>query len=163
MNYTIRIAQAQDYEAVNAIVRVGQVEHAEALPTIFAELDRVVAMGWYRSFSDAVNKVILVAECEIGIVGVSMLELKKSAPYDALVPRTYAHLNELAVAPMSRSQGVGTKLYTASLQWAQERGASSLELNVWEFNERAIAFYESLGMSTLHRTMSIELLTSKGE
>ncbi|MDF2649043.1 MAG: hypothetical protein K0Q73_4848, partial [Paenibacillus sp.] len=47
-----------------------------------------------------------------------------------------------------------TKLYEASITWARERSADSLELNVWEFNERAIAFYKSLGMFTLNRTMT---------
>ncbi|MFD0699030.1 GNAT family N-acetyltransferase [Paenibacillus sp. GCM10027628] len=133
MEITIRKAKAEDYDAVNAIIRFGQEEHAEALPHLFARLDRVVAMSWYRSFSDQLNKVILVAEIAAQLVGVAMLELKKSPPYDALVPRTYAYMNELAVAPAYQRQGIGTKLYEASLQWAQEHGASSLELNVWEF------------------------------
>ena len=157
MEITIRSAKAEDYEAVNAIVRYGQEEHAEALPHIFARLDRVVAMGWYYSFSDQKNKVILVAEYESAIVGIAMLELKKSPPYEALAPRIYAYMNELAVAPAYQRQGIGKMLYAASLQWALEREASSLELNVWEFNERAMAFYRSVGMSTLNRTMTMTL------
>jgi ribosomal protein S18 acetylase RimI-like enzyme len=154
LELNIRTARLEDYEAVNAIIRIGQEEHAEALPDRFAKLDRVVAMGWYRSFSDQQNKIILIAEKDGMVVGVAMLEMKKSPSYEALVPRTYAYLNELAVSPDFQRQGIGTTLYWASVTWAEERAASSLELNVWEFNERAIAFYKSLGMSTLNRTMS---------
>ncbi|MDQ0898555.1 MULTISPECIES: GNAT family N-acetyltransferase [unclassified Paenibacillus] len=154
MELIIRTAQLEDYEAVNAIIRVGQEEHADALPERFARLDHVVAMGWYRSFSDQQNKVILVAEKEGLVIGVAMLEMKKSPTYEALVPRTFAYLNELAVSPDYLRQGIGTKLYKASIAWARERSAASLELNVWEFNERAIAFYKSLGMFTLNRTMT---------
>ncbi|MBD0380434.1 GNAT family N-acetyltransferase [Paenibacillus sedimenti] len=157
MEISIRTAKAEDYDAVNAIIRFGQEEHADALPHVFAKLDRVVAMGWFRSYSDQNTKVILVAEYETRIVGVAMLELKKSPPYEALVPRTYAYMNELAVDPAYQRQGIGTMLYAASLQWAKNRQASSLELNVWEFNSRAIAFYQSLGMSTLNRTMTIPI------
>lgn len=155
--FILRRARSEDYEAVNAIIRFGQEEHAAALPNHFARLDRVVAMGWYRSFSDQTNKVIWVAEHNGQVVGVAMLEMKKSPSYEALVPRTYAYLNELAVSPDFQRQGVGTKLYQASAAWAREQGASSMELNVWEFNESARAFYQSLGMSTLNRTMSSDL------
>ncbi|GFZ90191.1 hypothetical protein GCM10008018_40500 [Paenibacillus marchantiophytorum] len=157
MDISIRTAQLDDYEAVNTIIYAGQEEHADALPDRFARLDRVVAMGWYRSFADQHNKAILVAESQGRVVGVAMLEMKKSPSYEALVPRTYAYLNELAVSPDAQRQGIGTALYKSSVSWAQDRGASTLELNVWEFNERAIAFYQSLGMLTLNRTMSMNL------
>lgn len=157
MGLIIRTARSEDYEAVNTIIRVGQEEHSEALPDRFARLERVVAMGWYRSFADQRNKVILVADLDELVVGVAMLEMKKSPAYEALVPRNYAYLNELAVTPDFQRRGIGTKLYAASATWAREREASSLELNVWEFNERAIAFYTSLGMLTLNRTMSFTL------
>ncbi|OPH47200.1 hypothetical protein BC351_11900 [Paenibacillus ferrarius] len=157
MELKIRSARLEDYEAVNALIRTGQEEHADALPDRFARLDRVVAMGWYRSFSDQMSKAILVAETSGLVVGTAMLEMKKSQAYEALVPRTYAYINELAVSPDYQRQGIGTKLYQAAADWAQQRQASSLELNVWEFNERAIAFYQSLGMLTLNRTMTIQL------
>ncbi|WNR42289.1 GNAT family N-acetyltransferase [Paenibacillus roseipurpureus] len=157
MNIRLRSAVAGDYDAVNAIIREGQDEHAEALPDRFARLDQVVAMGWYRSFSKQPNKEIIVAECGDKLVGVAMLEMKQSPSFEALVPRTYAYLNELAVASTHQRQGIGKKLYTASLAWARERGASSLELNVWEFNERAQQFYASVGMRTLHRMLFTDL------
>ncbi|SDN83708.1 Ribosomal protein S18 acetylase RimI [Paenibacillus sp. yr247] len=161
MELIIRTARSEDYEAVNAIIRVGQEEHADALPDRFARLDRVVAMGWYRSFSDQQNKVIFIADLDGLVVGLAMLEMKKSPSYEALVPRTYAYLNELAISPDFQRQGIGTKLYRASVAWAEERAASSLELNVWEFNDRAIAFYKSLGMMTLNRTMTTTIKIQK--
>jgi GNAT superfamily N-acetyltransferase len=159
MNIIIREALQEDYDAVNAIIREGQVEHADALPGIFADVDRVVAMGWYRSFSDPENKIILIAEYERTQVGVAMLEVRKSPAYEALVPRSYVQLNELAVAAAYRRNGIGRKLMKACINWAKERHGSSLELNVWEFNQEAIEFYESIGLTTLNRTMHISLET----
>jgi ribosomal protein S18 acetylase RimI-like enzyme len=153
-----RSALREDYDAVNRIIREGQEEHADALPDRFARLDHVVAMGWYRSFSDKPDKEIIVAELASEVVGVAMIEMKQSPSFEALVPRSYAYLNELAVASAFQRQGIGRQLYKASLAWAQERGAASLELNVWEFNERAMRFYASVGMSTLNRTLSANLI-----
>ncbi|OQA95517.1 MAG: Acetyltransferase (GNAT) family protein [Chloroflexi bacterium ADurb.Bin222] len=44
-------------------------------------------------------------------------------------------------------------------EWALTKGASSIELNVYEFNKAAIAFYEKLGYETLSRKMSKALVT----
>jgi GNAT superfamily N-acetyltransferase len=157
MNITIRNAVQEDYDRVNAIIREGQIEHAEALPGIFANVDRVVAMGWYRSFTDQPSKGILVADYEGTPVGVAMLEVKMSPAYEVLVPRKYVYLNELAVALEHRRKGIGSMLIEASRQWSKQRDASGLELNVWEFNQAAIAFYHSLGMKTINRTMNMPL------
>ncbi|CAN7575357.1 GNAT family N-acetyltransferase [Paenibacillus sp. LjRoot153] len=158
MELRLRSATWDDYDAVNTIIREGQEEHADALPDRFARLDHVVAMGWYRSFSDRAEKEIIVAELGLEIVGVAMLEMKQSPNYEALVPRKYAYLNELAVASAHQRQGIGKRLYHAAVDWARARDAESLELNVWEFNERALLFYASLGMQTLNRTLTTNLL-----
>jgi len=41
--------------------------------------------------------------------------------------------------------------------WSQKNGASSTELNVYEFNEKAITFYENLGYQTFSRRCVKEL------
>lgn len=38
--------------------------------------------------------------------------------------------------------------------WAVSKCASSIELNVYEFNQEAISFYEGLGYKTLSRKMN---------
>jgi ribosomal protein S18 acetylase RimI-like enzyme len=157
MTLVIRNAVQEDYDAVNAIIREGQVEHAQALPSVFANVERVVAMGWYRSFSGQSSKCILVADLDGIPVGVAMLEVKHSPAYEALVPRRYVYLNELAVALAHRRKGIGKMLVQACLVWSKEREASGLELNVWEFNQEAISFYQSLGLNTLNRTMHMPL------
>ncbi len=53
--------------------------------------------------------------------------------------------------------GIGRRLMDEAQAWASARGATSIELNVYEFNEDAIAFYERLGYRTLSRKMSKEL------
>lgn len=36
---------------------------------------------------------------------------------------------------------------------AKKRGFNRIELNMWEFNESALAFYESIGLKTYRRYM----------
>ena len=44
-------------------------------------------------------------------------------------------------------------LYEAAVNRGKERGAEAIELKVFAFNERAIAFYRSLGMTAQSLTM----------
>jgi ribosomal protein S18 acetylase RimI-like enzyme len=57
------------------------------------------------------------------------------------------HVADLAVIEDARRLGVGTALMEAGEIWARERGLSALSLEVWSTNERARAFYTSLGYS----------------
>ena len=56
-----------------------------------------------------------------------------------------------------RRQGIAEKLVKAAQAWALQRGASTMELNVWEFNRSAWQLYDKLGFNTLRRVMTIDL------
>ena len=49
--------------------------------------------------------------------------------------------------------------------YAKEKGYSRIELNMWAFNEEALAFYEAAGFSTYRRYLekSICPITPEGE
>jgi GNAT superfamily N-acetyltransferase len=56
-----------------------------------------------------------------------------------------AWVEDLAVAPERRSQGVGRELLGAARDWARERGATHLELDSAEARADAHRFYEREG------------------
>jgi ribosomal protein S18 acetylase RimI-like enzyme len=55
------------------------------------------------------------------------------------------HVADLAVTEDARRIGVGRALMRAGEAWARERALPVLDLDVWSTNERALAFYRSLG------------------
>jgi ribosomal protein S18 acetylase RimI-like enzyme len=57
------------------------------------------------------------------------------------------HVADLGVIEEARRMGVGSALMRAGEAWARERGLGVLSLDVWATNERARAFYETLGYS----------------
>jgi GNAT superfamily N-acetyltransferase len=57
-------------------------------------------------------------------------------------------VEDLAVAPARRSQGVGAALLGAARDWARERGATHLELDTAEARVDAQRFYEREGPTT---------------
>lgn len=62
-----------------------------------------------------------------------------------------AGLLQVAVAPQSRRQGVGSAIVNASLRWARLRGATKAWLAVEAANSGAIALYRSFGFTDAYR------------
>lgn len=54
-----------------------------------------------------------------------------------------------------RRQGVGREIINFIRQDAKKRGLDRVELNMWEFNEGALAFYEAVGFKTYRRDMEL--------
>ena len=52
-----------------------------------------------------------------------------------------------------RRQGIATSLINFAKEDAKKLGFERVELNMWEFNEGALAFYESVGFKTFRRYM----------
>lgn len=155
----IRPAAAEDFAGVCELFRVLDALHVRARPDLFFE---VPGDARPRSYYDAVladpDQTILVAEAEdrqlAGLVHV-LLKLKPSLEAPGVHPRTYGLINNFSVAPSLRSRGIGRMLMAAGSAWAFERGATELEIQVHEFNERARALYERLGFVTSVRTMRL--------
>ena len=65
-----------------------------------------------------------------------------------------AELEEMYVAPRSRSAGIGGKLVDAFLEWAQANGADRAAVTVFATNDRGLAFYRRRGFAP--RSVSLE-------
>lgn len=90
---------------------------------------------------------IFIAEAEDGrrgFVWVTLLE-------DFYGSGTVGKISEIAVT--SDGTGAGTALMQAGERWARERGAAAMTLNVLVNNDRARAFYESLGYGAEYTNM----------
>jgi len=75
-----------------------------------------------------------------------------------MVPRQYAIIDGIAVKSELRGHGIGRSLMHRIQEWAITRGATAIELNVYEFNIEAVHFYHRLGFDTLSRRMSKPLM-----
>lgn len=62
-----------------------------------------------------------------------------------------AELLRIGVQPGSRRQGLARALLTAGADWAGERGATRLFLEVSHFNNGALAFYQAQGFRVVGR------------
>jgi ribosomal protein S18 acetylase RimI-like enzyme len=158
MNYIIRKATASDYEALCTLFEEIDALHRDNLPHRFQK-----PPGPARS-ADYVAGLILdedvglfVAQVEDQLVGFTCFRIRETSPVPILVRRRYAFVDDLVVSEPHRRKGIGRELADKGHEWALSKGADSVELNVWTFNEGAIAFYRQLGYETASQRMVRQL------
>jgi len=153
----IRFAREEELGRVNELRKEVNDLHVEGRPDIFkpgfqAELGDYV----YEIWKDP-NKEILVAEKDGEICGFAVLNHVKKPETPFMFARSFLDVDEFCVAKEYRRQGVATEMIAFIKDYAREKGFQRLELNMWEFNEGALVFYESVGFKTYRRYMEINL------
>lgn len=154
MEFRIRELQSQDYQALCMLYEEIDGLHRDHLPHIFQAAD-----GPARDQEFILGLIgnpfvgFFVAELDGELVGFAHVILRESPEFPILVPRRYAVLDEIVIKETYHQRGIGQSLLRRAEQWALEQGATEIELNVYEFNQGAIAFYHKLGYATLSRKM----------
>jgi ribosomal protein S18 acetylase RimI-like enzyme len=154
MDYIIRSATRDDYDGVGAVFAEVEQLHRMALPYIFrAPAGPALNREYFESMVADQDAAWLLAEHDGEIIGFVKVQVLQAPDRPILLPRRYAQVDNLAVRADYRRSGVGRALMERAERWAAERGLREVELNVWEFNQGAIAFYEQLGYVAERRTM----------
>ena len=153
----IRFAEEKDLPAVNRLRRQLHALHAAGRPETFKpgfppELEAHLS----TVFRDPAYK-ILVAEADGALLGFALLHEIRRPENPYMYERHFLDVDEFGVDETCRRRGVGRALLEAARAYAKERGFVCLELNMWEFNESALAFYEAAGFTTYRRYMEIKL------
>lgn len=150
----IRYARGEDLEQVNAIRRQIHALHAQGRPDIFQP--EFIEDYLINCFERGELSVIVAAEgVEIlGYAAVAQVE-EPATPYS--LKQRYCRIEEFGVDRRHRRKGVATALMGFLRRDTRDKGFPKLELELWEFNREALAFYESAGFSTFHRHLELPL------
>lgn len=149
----VGFAAEVDLERVNELRRQVHSVHAHGRPDIFtqsfdSEMQNLLYDRWRQD-----EHCIIVAKrggVLCGFAYVNCVDVTQS-PYR--LPRAYYHIEEFGVDEAYRRQGVATELFRFIRQDAKEKGLDRIELDMWEFNEAALRFYEAVGFCTYRRYM----------
>jgi len=150
----IREASPADHDAVSRLYAQVDGLHSKSRPDAFQDPPEP---GRSRAFLDehlkADDAAMFVAEVEGVVVGFAFAKLGRPPDDPLHRPRLFAYLEDLVVSVECRRKGIGTALMSEVERWASRRKVDHVELIVWEFNEDARRFYESLGYATSYRRM----------
>jgi ribosomal protein S18 acetylase RimI-like enzyme len=157
MNVSIRPANMSDFDAVGRIFAQENRFHAELVPEIIQVLEPIMDEKWFADLLAGPEQILLLGELNGEVVGLVCLS-ERSNPDDPIyVPRRTIYVEELAVDERHRGRGIGRQLMAAAEAWARERGVREIELDVWEENRGAIAFYDRLNYRAVRRRMQRSL------
>jgi diamine N-acetyltransferase len=151
----IRKATASDAAALVTLNRAVQEMHADAFPEKFRrnvpddEVERA-----FRATLQADPSYWLVAEDDEPIAFLSA-EFREREETWCLAAHRVCYLSALVVAPHYRRRGIARALLQELQQEAEARGVTTIELDVWAFNEQAKQAFASLGFRGVMERMSL--------
>ena len=152
---TVRFARQEDLEAVNVLRKEVNDLHIAGKPEVFkpgfsSELQDYL----YKIWEDPEQDIVVVEEDAV-VCGFAVLHhiYKPENPF--MYERDFLDIDEFCVAAAYRRQGVATAMVHFIRGVAKEKGFHRIELNMWEFNQEALAFYEAAGFTTYRRYMEM--------
>lgn len=153
----IRFAKREELEEVNVLRKQVNDIHAAGRPDIFrAGFTDELRDYVYEIFEDENKDIVIAIENgEICCMAVINEIHKPSNPF--MLERSFLDVDEFCVKDTFRRKGIAGQMIVYIKSIAKERGLQKLELNMWEFNEEALAFYEAAGFHTYRRYMEMEL------
>lgn len=145
----IRKASVNDYIYVQKLMQSVQDLHHNKR----SEIHKDSEIFDKEEFNQNINSIIVV-EINNTVVGVVKYLIKEKLENSYTNYRKVLFIDALVVDQNYRKKGIGKILMLEMEKIAKYNNCSSVELNVWAFNENAIKFYEGMGMSV--KTMILE-------
>jgi ribosomal protein S18 acetylase RimI-like enzyme len=155
----IRAVKVSDIQFILKLSHQINRQHHQGAPTVFSspeEADSGSEAYWLGLMLEPEGH-FLVAEQDEQVVAFLAGKITQNNGVSFIQDHKVARVNTIVVGDDVQGQGLGKKLMRAFNQWAQSNGATELRLEVMEFNQDAQRFYESLGMVTQSRIMSMSL------
>jgi diamine N-acetyltransferase len=158
MEISVRKATADDYNSLCELFDEVDALHRDNLPHMFQKPGGAAReQDYYSGLIADENVALLVAETGGKLVGFVHAIVRDTPAFPVFVPRRYAIVDGIVVKSGIQNHGMGRIIMDKMQEWATAKGATSMELHVYEFNETAISFYEKLGYQTFSRKMSKEI------
>ena len=153
----IRIAKDPDVpELKRLLLQVGGVHH-DIRPDIFRE-------GCLKYDEEALAELLKDESCPIWVamegeamLGYCFCQWRFFHDSTTMTDRTELYIDDLCIDQQSRGQGVAKALYDYVVGVAKERYCNFITLNVWCGNDRAMRFYEKMGLKPRSITMDMTL------
>ena len=144
----IRQAVREDIAALSELacrVYAATFGHTLSQAELAAALRETKSEAYFRTV--IVTDAILIALRSGRLIGYAQI-CKMSLPVEGAAPGSQ-QLNALFVDPAFHGKGVGKALLDAALALPRVRDGSTLYLDVWEENRRALSFYQRNGCAAV--------------
>ncbi len=152
----IREAVIKDFDSYINLYESLTEYHIQNRPDILKSVPGLTKSDFKKIIKNK-DTFITVIEKDEEIIGFSKWQIKKVRNNPHLQERIVAFVDEFFIDFPFRRNGYGKKLWNSIVDIASKRGAQHIELYVWDFNENAQKFYESLGMTPQRTVMELKV------
>lgn len=153
----IRPATPRDSTSIHDLLKEIAKLHTNGRPDLFADFESKYSIPELNKMLAPEENGVFVADADGRVVGYVITQIRA---YDGIISHTKIktlYVDDLCVDSSFRKMGIATALMDAAVAYGRQKGCYDLELNVWEFNSDALAFYKKYGMKTRTRHMEIIL------
>ncbi|MBO7407927.1 MAG: GNAT family N-acetyltransferase, partial [Clostridia bacterium] len=132
--------------------------HAKIRPVIFVPgTTKYTETALAALVAEDENPVYVAVDAVDRVLGYAFCVLKHAPAGGFIRPVTVMYIDDLCVDETARGRGLGRMLFQHVTAEARRLGCYEITLNVWEGNDSARRFYESLGMSPKSTQMELIL------
>ena len=157
MAVVVRKARMKDLDGVLRLLRQIAALHEQGRPDIFRKSAAKYDADEFGRIITNPDTPVFVAEADGTLAGYVFCQLQIRENHPLMRDMRTLYIDDLCVDEACRGRHIGTALMDAAVAFAREQRCHNVDLNVWEFNEGARAFYERCGMHTMKRYMEIIL------
>jgi len=151
--YIIRKAEEKDINVILELLKQVCNVHAKIRPDLFKSGMTKYNSEELKEIIKDINKPIFVYESNSKVLGYGFCQI--SIDNNLIHPKTLKtlYIDDICVEENSRGKHIGKKIYEYIIDYAKSINCYNVTLNVWEGNDSAKKFYESVGMMVEKTTM----------
>lgn len=143
----IRMAMEKDLPRIHELLMQVELIHHQARPDLFKCGGRKYTDDQLLEILRDDQRPILVAADENDrLLGYAFCIFQQHPDDNILTPVRSLYIDDLCVDEAARGQRVGKTLYEAVLDYAKAHDCYNVTLNVWNGNDKAMAFYRACGL-----------------
>lgn len=143
----IRMAMEKDLPRIHELLMQVELIHHQARPDLFKCGGRKYTDDQLLEIlHDDQRPILAAADDRDRLLGYAFCIFQQHPDDNILTPVRSLYIDDLCVDEACRGQHVGKTLYEAVLDYAREHGCYNVTLNVWNGNDKAMAFYQACGL-----------------
>lgn len=151
----VRRARENELERVNELRMQVNALHVAGKPEVFKPGFPEELRNYIYAIHKDPEQFITVAVKDGTICGFAVLHHINRPENPFMKERDFLDIDEFCVDEAFRRQGIASEMIRFIREFAKEKGFHRIELNMWEFNQDALAFYEAAGFQTFRRYMEM--------
>ena len=151
----VRRAREDELERVNELRMQVNILHVAGKPEVFKPGFPEELRNYIYAIHKDPEQFIAVAVKDETICGFAVLHHINKPENPFMKERDFLDIDEFCVDEAFRRQGIASEMIAFIREFAKEKGFHRIELNMWEFNQDALAFYEAAGFQTFRRYMEM--------